>query len=107
MQPLEVDGAWVFTPRIHPDHRGSFHEWFSDQATVLYLCSAPYLPGSEHGVHPLDPAIGIEWPAGAEPILSDKDAAAPTLEQARASGLLPDYGSCAAHAAGLRGPGVP
>ena len=35
----------------------------SDEATVIYLCSTPYTPGREHGVHPLDPDIGIEWPS--------------------------------------------
>jgi dTDP-4-dehydrorhamnose 3,5-epimerase len=34
----------------------------SDQASVLYLCSTPYAPTREHGVHPLDPAIGITGP---------------------------------------------
>ena len=29
MNELHVPGAWVFTPRIHTDRRGSFHEWFS------------------------------------------------------------------------------
>src|ERR1700729_1719325 len=28
MDPLEVDGAWTFTPQIHQDRRGSFLEWF-------------------------------------------------------------------------------
>ncbi len=60
-------------------------------ATVVYLCSAPYAPGREHSVHPLDPAIGIDWPTGAEPALSDRDAAAPTLVQAREAGLHPEY----------------
>jgi hypothetical protein len=27
----------------------------SEQATVVYLCSTPYAPEKEHGVHPLDP----------------------------------------------------
>jgi dTDP-4-dehydrorhamnose 3,5-epimerase len=74
----------------------------SDQATVLYLCSTPYAPGREHGVHPLDPAIGIAWPGNLEPVLSDKDAAAPSLTEARAAGLLPDYGKCQAYIADLR-----
>lgn len=201
MQPLEVDGAWVFTPRIHCDRRGTFCEWFttaalqaatgrrfdiaqanwsasvrgvirgihfsdvppgqakyvicasgaildvvvdlresspgfgrwaavtltgenrravfiseglghafatlSDQASVLYLCSSPYTPGAEHGVHPLDPQIGIAWPTGAAPILSDKDAAAPTLAQARAGGLLPGHAACATYLAGLAVPDAP
>jgi dTDP-4-dehydrorhamnose 3,5-epimerase len=69
---------------------------------VLYLCSTPYAPAREHGVHPLDPAIGIDWPAATEPVLSDKDRAAPSLAEARSTGLLPDYGDCLAHAANLR-----
>jgi dTDP-4-dehydrorhamnose 3,5-epimerase len=74
----------------------------SDKATVVYLCSTPYAPGREHGVHPLDPAIGIEWPTDIEPVLSPKDAGAPTLEQARRAGLLPNYADCAVYLDGLR-----
>jgi dTDP-4-dehydrorhamnose 3,5-epimerase len=77
----------------------------TDGATALYLCSTPYAPGREHGVHPLDPAIGIAWPAdeGITPVLSDKDAAAPTLEEALAAGQLPKYEECAAYVEKLRG----
>jgi dTDP-4-dehydrorhamnose 3,5-epimerase len=78
----------------------------SDEATVLYLCSTPYAPGREHGVNPLDPAIGISWPLaarGERPMLSDKDAAAPTLDEALRAGLLPRYTDCLAYTAGLRG----
>jgi dTDP-4-dehydrorhamnose 3,5-epimerase len=74
----------------------------SDQATVLYLCSTPYAPSSEHGVHPMDPAIGIAWPDELDPVLSDKDAAAPTLAEAQVAGLLPDYAECQAYRAKLR-----
>jgi dTDP-4-dehydrorhamnose 3,5-epimerase len=196
MDALDVDGAWVLTPRIHTDERGSFLEWLrdtefredlgyrmdvaqancsvsrrgvirgihfsdvppgqakyvtcasgaimdvvvdlrlgspgfgrwqamrlddetrralfiseglghafvalSDQATVLYLCSTSYAPAREHGVHPLDPAIGIAWPTDMEQVLSDKDASAPTLAQAQSAGLLPGYGTCQAYVAGLR-----
>jgi dTDP-4-dehydrorhamnose 3,5-epimerase len=192
VESLEIDGAWIFTPRVHVDSRGNLHEWFrgdeffkqlgyhfclaqancavsrrgvlrgvhfadvppgqakyvacvsgaildvvvdvrigsptfarweamrlddetrravfiaeglghafmalSDEASVLYLCSAPYTPAREHAVHPLDPALGISWPPDLEPVLSAKDAAAPSLEQARVSGQLPGYADC-------RGPG--
>jgi dTDP-4-dehydrorhamnose 3,5-epimerase len=77
----------------------------SDEATVLYLCSTPYAPGREHGVNPLDPAIGIGWPLEAAvdgPVLSAKDAAAPTLDEALRAGQLPQYADCIAYAAGLR-----
>jgi dTDP-4-dehydrorhamnose 3,5-epimerase len=73
----------------------------TDEATVVYLCSTGYNPAAEHTVHPLDPALAIEWPV-AQPLLSPRDAAAPSLEQARARGLLPAYESCRAHAESLR-----
>jgi len=65
----------------------------SAQATVLYLCTTAYAPGREHGVNPLDPAIAIDWPlndAGG-PVLSAKDADAPTLADALRAGALPNY----------------
>ncbi|MEU0277829.1 MULTISPECIES: dTDP-4-dehydrorhamnose 3,5-epimerase [unclassified Streptomyces] len=195
MRQLSVEGAWVHEPKIFPDSRGSFHEWFkapdfteaaghplrlaqancsvssrgtlrgihfadvppsqakyvkcvrgavldvivdirvgsptyrqweavrlddvdhhavylaeglghafmalTDDATVVYLCSEGYAPGREHGITPLDPALGIEWPEGITPLLSDKDAAAPTLAEAEAQGLLPSYEDCAAYYAEL------
>jgi dTDP-4-dehydrorhamnose 3,5-epimerase len=74
----------------------------SEEATVIYLCSTAYSPGREHGVHPLDPDIGVKWPTGTEPMLSAKDAAAPTLADARRAGLLPVYADCQAYLEGLR-----
>ena len=73
----------------------------TEGATVAYLCSSTYRPGHEHGVDPLDPELGIAWPAGVA-LLSAKDAAAPSLAQARASGLLPQYQACVDHAQLLR-----
>lgn len=79
-----------------------------DDSTVLYLCSAPYAPGREHGIHPLDPAIGIDWPTTARdgsPLqyeLSEKDSVAPTLAEALESGLLPSADEVAEFVAGLR-----
>ena len=77
----------------------------TDDATVVYLCSETYNPAAEHGVHPLDPALGIDWGAAGvrEPLLSAKDAAAPSLAEALAAGLLPSYEACLAHRAALRG----
>ncbi|MFC4588890.1 dTDP-4-dehydrorhamnose 3,5-epimerase [Sphaerisporangium corydalis] len=75
----------------------------SEQAIVIYACSEPYAPRREYGVHPLDPELGIAWPADVEPLLSPKDAAAPTLEEAREKGLLPLYEDCLAYYAKLRG----
>ena len=55
-----------------------------------------YAPTREHGIHPLDPELGLVFPDGLEPLLSPKDAAAPTLSQAREQGLLPRYDDCLA-----------
>ncbi len=187
IQPLAIDGAWVMTPRILSDDRGSFLEWFrqdrfaqaaghampleqancsvsaagvvrgihfadvppgqakyvtcvsgrildvvvdirvgsptfgrwtsvildpvqrravyiadglghgfaslAPDSTVLYLCSTGYDPQREHELDPLDPALGIDWQVG-RPHLSDKDASAPTLDEARMAGLLPDFAAC-------------
>lgn len=75
----------------------------SDQATVLYLCSAPYAPEREHGISPLDPFLGIPWPAEAGLFLSEKDSAAPTVGEARYRGILTDYDTCMVHATRMMG----
>lgn len=76
----------------------------SDDTTLAYFCSETYRPAGEHTVHPLDPALAIDWPTGA-PLLSTRDQAAPTLAQAAEQGLLPTYAACREHYASLRGSG--
>lgn len=77
-----------------------------DDSTVVYLCSTGYAPGREHGVDPLDPAIGVAWPTtrrDGTPMahrLSAKDQAAPSLAQARDQGLLPRYDDVTAFVTG-------
>ncbi|GGV77421.1 dTDP-4-dehydrorhamnose 3,5-epimerase [Streptomyces gelaticus] len=199
MRQLSIAGAWVHEPKVFPDSRGSFHEWFkaselseavghtlrlaqanfsvssrgtlrgvhfadvppsqakyvkcvrgavldvivdirvgsptykqweavrlddidhhsvylaeglghafmalTDDASVAYLCSEGYAPGREHGINPLDPELGIEWPQGITPLLSDKDAAAPSLAEAERQGLLPTYEACQEYYAQLRARG--
>jgi dTDP-4-dehydrorhamnose 3,5-epimerase len=62
----------------------------SETATITYLCSSPYAPAYELTVSPLDPALGLPWPKDLGPyVLSPRDAAAPTLAEAAAAGLLP------------------
>ena len=74
----------------------------TDDAVVTYLCSEGYNPAREHGVDPLDPALGIDWPEDAEPLVSPQDAAAPTLAEAEAQGLLPTYEECSRYYESLR-----
>lgn len=52
----------------------------SEQALVTYKCTTLYAPGHEGGIIWNDPDLNIPWPVG-EPIVSDKDKAAPSLAQ--------------------------
>ena len=76
-----------------------------DNSTVMYLCSAEYSPEREHTICPTDPALAIDWPLvdGAAPSLSDRDAAAPSFEEVRASGLLPTWEETQRFVTELRG----
>lgn len=73
--------------------RGLGHAFvaLSDQAVMLYLCDAEYVPGVERTIHPLDPDLALPWPAGLPRTISDRDLSAPSLRQAQALGLLPGY----------------
>jgi dTDP-4-dehydrorhamnose 3,5-epimerase len=73
-----------------------------DDSVISYLCSTGYNPGREHGLDPLDPAVGLPWPSDVEVVMSDKDRAAPTLAAAKESGLLPSYADCQAYYQRLR-----
>jgi dTDP-4-dehydrorhamnose 3,5-epimerase len=74
----------------------------TDDLNLNYLVTQPYAPAREHGISPLDPALDLPIPEGLEPLLSDKDAAAPTLEEAEERGLLPSYDQCLAFYESLR-----
>jgi dTDP-4-dehydrorhamnose 3,5-epimerase len=64
----------------------------TEGATVSYLVSDTYNPGAEHGINPLDEQIGLIFPeAAGVPLLSPKDTDAPSLADAVAAGLLPQW----------------
>lgn len=76
-----------------------------DDSTVMYLCSAGYDPQREHTISPTDPAIGIAWPEtvfGTSRVISERDAAAPSLAETEAAGLLPTWDETRDFIAGLR-----
>ncbi len=56
----------------------------SESADFVYKCTDYYAPEHERCLRWDDPRIGIEWPlpGGAPPLLSEKDRAAPGLEDA-------------------------
>ncbi|MGB3910334.1 MAG: dTDP-4-dehydrorhamnose 3,5-epimerase [Pseudolysinimonas sp.] len=66
-----------------------------ENTTVNYLVNDIYRPGAEFGLDPRDPAIGLDFPLDdADLVLSEKDAAAPTLAEAEAAGILPTWDAC-------------
>jgi dTDP-4-dehydrorhamnose 3,5-epimerase len=105
-------GAWDSVLLDDVDHRtvylseGLAHGFLAlqDDSVVAYLCSAPYSPTREHTIRATDPAIGVQWPLvdGAAPNLSERDAAASTLDEVRAAGLLPTWDEAQAFVEQLR-----
>lgn len=53
-----------------------------DGTEVTYKVTTPWSPAHERSILWNDPRIGIAWPTTGAPLLSAKDADAPTLEQA-------------------------
>jgi dTDP-4-dehydrorhamnose 3,5-epimerase len=103
-------GQWEAV-RLDADNRSSLylaeglgHAFLAleDDATVMYLCSEGYAPQREHGIHPLDSQLAIDWPSDIPLLLSEKDAAAPTLQEAAQAGTLPSHAACLTYTESLR-----
>lgn len=68
-----------------------------DGTTVSYLVTDVFRPEREHGISPTDPALGLAFPLDRdELILSERDAAAPSLAEAEERGMLPTWEACQA-----------
>lgn len=63
----------------------------TEDAVASYLCSTPYAPAFERTVSALDTELNLPWPGDLTPVLSERDATAPTLAEAAEAGLLPRY----------------
>lgn len=93
-------GAWDMVVLDDSDRRAIFipeglgHAFLAltDDAVVHYLVNAPFAPGREHGIAPLDAEIGLPVLDHVDDVvLSDKDAEAPGLAEAASAGLLPTW----------------
>ena len=83
-------GKWVGITLTSGGHRmiwipaGFAHGYLvlSEHAIVFYKTTDFYAPEHERSVLWNDPALAVRWPLQGAPIVSAKDAAAPTLAQA-------------------------
>lgn len=65
----------------------------SESADVVYATTRHYEPGDEHTIAWNDPTLAIDWPlAGAQPVLSARDASAQSFTQAAARFAWPSRG---------------
>lgn len=95
-------GRWWGTELSGDNHRqlwvpeGFAHGFcvLSERAVFAYLCTTEYDAEADRTLRFDDPRIGVEWPVSG-PELSQKDAAAPLLEDLRQRDLLPRYEACA------------
>lgn len=84
-------GQWVGCELSEDNHRqfwvpaGFAHGFMvlSESADFLYKTTDYYAPQHECCIAWNDPAIGIDWPSGLQPLLSTKDQAGVRLEEAR------------------------
>ncbi|HEX3782930.1 MAG TPA: dTDP-4-dehydrorhamnose 3,5-epimerase [Pseudonocardiaceae bacterium] len=81
---------------------GHAFQSLEDDTVLSYLCSTSYNPSGEHGVNPFDADLALPWPTDIEPVLSDKDATAPSLAELLSTDALPSYAACLAHYQQLR-----
>jgi epimerase EvaD len=65
-----------------------------DDTVMNYLLSLEYRPENELALAPFDPDLALPIPDDIEPILSHRDRVAPSLAEALAAGILPDYATC-------------
>ncbi|WP_326560825.1 dTDP-4-dehydrorhamnose 3,5-epimerase family protein [Micromonospora sp. NBC_01796] len=62
-----------------------------DESVMTYLLSTEYRRENELAVSPFDPRLSLPIPREITPLLSERDRLAPTLAEALAAGILPDY----------------
>jgi 5-epimerase len=65
-----------------------------DDTVMTYLLSDAYVAENELALSPTDPFLGLPLPQTGEAVLSARDLAAPTFNEARERGLLPSFERC-------------
>lgn len=63
----------------------------SELGALTYLLSSPFNGPAELEIDPFDEAIGVHWTTSGEPVVSPKDAGAPSLQERLDANELPLY----------------
>ena len=58
---LSISGAWVFTPRQHPDDRGLFLEWFKSDVVEKAIGHPFRLAQANHSISAKDVLRGVHY----------------------------------------------
>ncbi|MFD6620119.1 dTDP-4-dehydrorhamnose 3,5-epimerase family protein [Streptomyces albidoflavus] len=74
----------------------------TDDTCVSYLCSTVFVPGTQVDIDPFDPELDLPWGLSETPLMSEKDASAVSVAEAREAGLLARYEDCLTHYEALR-----
>lgn len=64
----------------------------ADDTCICYVLSTVYVPGTQIDINPFDPDLALPWDFPEAPLISDKDAKAPTVAEASAAGVLSGWG---------------
>jgi NDP-hexose 3,5-(Or5-) epimerase len=80
----------------------------TDDASICYVVSTRYVPGTQIDIDPVDPDLALPWGFTEPPLISEKDAQAQGLREALAAGLLADWQGAGPHGTrgGRRTPGT-
>ncbi|GGU76943.1 dTDP-4-dehydrorhamnose 3,5-epimerase [Streptomyces litmocidini] len=63
----------------------------TDDTCISYALSTAHVPGTQFEIDPFDPELALPWGHEEPPLLSEKDARAPSLRTALERGILPRW----------------
>ncbi|WP_338743081.1 dTDP-4-dehydrorhamnose 3,5-epimerase family protein [Actinomadura luteofluorescens] len=86
-----------------PEGAGHAFLALTDDTCVCYALSGTYAPEAQISINPLDPDLALPWGTTEPPLLSDGDAAAPSMAETVSAGLLPRWRETGDPSTRLRG----
>jgi NDP-hexose 3,5-(Or5-) epimerase len=85
LDPVSGWGAYV------PEGVGHGFLTMADDTCICYALSSEHVSGTQIDINPFDPELALPWGFTEPPLISDKDAQAPTVADIRSAGLLAEW----------------